>query len=286
MSNLCYLNGNVLSLDEACISINDRGVLYGDGLFETVRIYNGMPFLIEEHLQRMREGALALHISLPGTLLEMKEAVDEILAANEVREGLMRLTLTRGTNVRGIWPETNSNSTFFITTNPSVPYTPEQYRQGIKASFMSFPLNENSPQVGFKTLNYLDNILGRREAYYKGVDEGIFLNLKGYLVEGTASNLFVIKNNVLFTPPPESGLLPGITRAVVLKLASKTYGVEEQNLSPAFLKGADEAFLTNSLMEIMPLVKIDEDIIGSGFVGAITVNLHRTYQEYIKSNLA
>ncbi|NLZ28429.1 MAG: aminotransferase class IV, partial [Firmicutes bacterium] len=176
-------------------------------------------------------------------------------------------------------------STFFVTSHAGIPYTPEQYRRGFRGALISFPLNEHSPLSGLKTLNCLDHVLGRKEAADRGCDEGIFLNQKHYLAEGTASNLFLVKGGVLYTPPVEAGILPGITRALVIKLADKKIKLHEQNISPLFLKEADEAFLTNSLLEAMPLVAIEDEPIGRGEPGPVTADLRYLYREYLEKHL-
>ena len=282
----CYLNGEILFLEEARVAINDRGALYGDGLFETLRIYEGQPFLLESHLKRMQEGARTLGMNMPFSPTEVERAVNGIIARNEVKEGSLRITLTRGVGLRGLWPgeEEGQLPTFFITTASSLPYEEHHYQKGMSAALVSFPLNEYSPQAGLKTLNFLDYIMGRREAQERGFDEGIFLNQKRYLAEGSVSNLFLIQEGVLLTPPLEAGILPGITREVVLKLASSFMEVREENISPLQLKKADELFLTNSLMEIMPMVQVEGQQVASGRPGPITSRLHRLYSEYVKEN--
>ncbi len=281
MSGLCYLNGEIIPAEQAQVSIYDRGLFYGDGLFETMRVYEGRPFLIDNHLQRLVRGAIALGIRVPGRKDDLLRAVAQTLAANRFEEGTIRMTLTRGAAVRGLWPERFGESTFIITVDPSVPYDQGNYQKGFRAALISFPLNEYSPVAGLKTLNFLDYILGRREALRRGFEEGIFLNQKRYLAEGTVSNLFLIKENKIFTPPLEAGILPGITRALVIKLARKMFTVSEENISPLFLKETEEAFLTNSLMEIMPLVEIEENPMGSGKPGPVTTELRLAYREYV-----
>lgn len=285
MDSFSYLNGEIIPAGQACVSIYDRGLFYGDGLFETVRIYKGLPFLIENHLQRLIRGAVALGISFPGKKDDLMMAVMQTLEANRLREGVIRLTLTRGSSVRGLWPEKPGEPTLIITAESSVPYTDKQYKKGFRAALISFPLNEYSPLSGIKTLNYLEYIIGRRESLRRGFDEGIFLNQKRYLAEGTVSNLFLVKGKKLYTPPVEAGILPGITRAMVIKIAKKSFDVSEQNISPLFIKEAEEAFFTNSLMEIMPLVEIEEKSVGNGKPGTVTAELHSAYRAFIKESL-
>lgn len=285
MQTCCFLNGEIIPIKEAQVSIFDRGIFYGDGLFETVRVYRGIPFLVNEHVERLTRGADLLGLKVPGRKENICRAVEKIIDANSLHEGVLRLTLTRGFSERGLWPLEFGPSTFFVTSHAGTPYTPEQYRRGFRGTLISFPLNEHSPLSGLKTLNCLDHVLGRKEAVDRGCDEGIFLNQKHYLAEGTVSNLFLIKGRVVYTPPLEAGILPGITRALVIKLADKKIKVHEQNISPLFLKEADEAFLTNSLLEAMPLVAIEDEPIGTGEPGPVTSDLQNLYREYLNKYL-
>jgi len=283
VDNLCYLNGGIVSLEDAHISLQDRGILYGDGLFETIRVYDGKPFLLEKHIGRMSASASALDIEMPGSVEEINNAVSSLLSANRVKDGSLRMTLTRGAGMQGLWPWQKGKSTFFITSNSNIPYSSELYREGFKVALISFPLNEYSPQAAHKTLNFLDYLWGRREAEKRGFQEGIFLNQKRYLAEGTVSNLFLLKGEVLYTPPLEAGVLPGITRELILNIAAELVEVKEENIPPSWLREATEVFLTNSLMEIMPVVKVETQPVNTGEPGLLTGRLRRLYRDYVQS---
>lgn len=281
-----YLNNKLTEEGSAEIKAFDRGFLYGDGLFETIRIYNKKPFLLEEHLKRLEGGASFLGIELPQKSEGLREAVTEIIEANAVSEGFLRLTVSRGVTRRAVWPGVSERPTVLITSSSALPYTEGQYEKGFRALPLSFPLNEKSPISRYKTLNYLENILGRREAEMKGFDEGIFVNTAGYLAECTASNLFIVREKTVYTPPVESGALPGITRNLVIELAAEKYAVYEDNITLSHLKEAHEAFLTNSLMEIMPLSVVGRKEIGRSGHTPVTDTLRKAYREKVLKTIA
>jgi len=285
LQTCCFLNGDIVPIGEAQISIFDRGIFYGDGLFETMRVYGGIPFLLDRHVERLERGADLLGLKMPGKKDNIFRAVEKVIDTNSLHEGVLRLTLTRGFSRRGLWPLESGPSTFFITSHAGIPYAPEQYRRGFRGALIGFPLNEYSPLAGLKTLNRLDHVLGRKEATGRGCDEGIFLNQKRYLAEGTVSNLFLVKGKEVYTPPAEAGILPGITRALAIKLAEKKIKIHEQNISPLFLKEADEAFLTNSLLQVMPLIAIEGKPVGTGKPGPVTADFQHLYREYLEKYL-
>lgn len=280
MERFCYLNGKLLPLAEALLPLSDRGIIYGDGLFETVRIYRGAPFLLAEHFFRLQGGAHRLELKLELKEEELLAAAGRLIAANGVREGVLRLILTRGLQAAGgLWPAETGRATLLMTAAEGIPYCEEQYRRGLHGTVVSFPRNELSPLVKLKTLNFLENILGRREAAAGGYDEGLFVNSRGELTEGTTCNLFMVSRGVFHTPPVSCGLLPGITREVVFKLAAgKGITVLESAFNSTALLHADEAFLTASLIEIMPLVSLEGRPIGSGRPGPLTRSLLESYR--------
>ncbi len=288
MGQWIYINGEIITSTEAKISPEDRGLLYGDGVFETMRVYRGRPFLLEKHIERMLRGSKELEINLGGREQELNNAVKEVIEANGVDNGSLRLTLTRGTGPGGLWPTAPESfqATVMASARPAIPYTSEDYDRGFKAALISFPRNELSPVTRLKSLNFLENILGRKEAQQKETDEGLFINHQGYLAEGTISNIFLVDNGVLYTPPEEAGLLPGITREIILELGEKIcQKAVEENLTPSMLKNADEAFLTNSLLEVMPLVELDGKPINSGKPGKTSEVLRERYRDYVKKHV-
>lgn len=277
---ICYLNGMLLPLSEAVVSADDGGLLYGDGLFETMRIYAARPLLLERHLQRLQEGAAFLNIPLPG-LWELTAAVKQVIRANAVQEGSLRLTLTGGKGRRALWPRPQKEKpTLLITVRNTIPYPDHLYRRGCKAVLVGFPRNEASPLVKIKSLNFMENMLGKREAARQGSDEGLFLNTRGELTEGTTSNLFLFDGKTLLTPAIRCGLLPGITRGAVLRLAQEKMGIpaEERVLRSEDFEQAEETFLTASIMEIMPLVEVDGQKIGTGTPGSLSRSLLAEYR--------
>lgn len=276
--SLCWLNGALLPLEQAAFPPADRGLLYGDGLFETVRVYAGLPFRLQEHLERLENGARFLELPLLFSVNETALAAHTLITANAVRAGVLRLLLTGGSGQGGIWPRPGSPS-LCIMAAEGVPYREEQYRRGFRAAMISFPRNEASPLSRLKTLSFLENVIGRREALARGCDEGLFVNRQGLLAEGTTSNLFLVTGNSLVTPPLACGLLPGVTRKAILELATERgLEVRLEAFSPADLLEASEAFLTASLLEIMPLVEVEGKPIGTGSPGTVTNELRASYR--------
>ncbi|MGB9792729.1 MAG: aminotransferase class IV [Thermacetogeniaceae bacterium] len=282
MSRLAWVNGRIVDEGEFCLRVRDRGFLYGDGLFETVRVYSGRPFGWDQHLARLAEGCSRLGISYPGELIS--SGAEELLRRVGDVDGSLRVTVTRGESGRGLLAPPALEPTVAITLSRGAPYDEHAYERGFKAITVSFPRNHLSPLVSLKTLNCLENVLGRREAEAAGADEGIFLNLRGEVAEGTISNVFIVlENREIVTPPLKSGILPGITRKLVIKLAVELgYSVYERPIFPSDILKAKEAFLTNSLLEVMPLVALDGKLIGRGLPGPATLDLRSAYREHVQ----
>ncbi len=274
-----FLNGEIFPVDRCTISPFDRGLLYGDGLFETMRVYRGIPFLWEEHLRRLREGADFLEIPLPMSEEEVGRALARVLRVNQVKDGVVRMSLTRGPGPRGLVPPDRPEPTFLITATRGIPYDNGLYQRGYRAVVVSLRRNRYSPLPFYKTLNNLEGMIAAREARRSGADEGLFTNSDGYLCEGTLSNLFLVRKGVLLTPPKESGLLAGITRSQVIQLAREEgLPVEETPLELDDLLSAGEAFLTSSVLEIMPLVSVNGRLIGTGKPSPLTKRLTCLYR--------
>lgn len=273
MSGIAWVNGKFVDPLNPSLGVQDRGFLHGDGLFETMRLQNCQPLHWEEHLARLRNGCDTLNIAFP--LEEVCKGVRE--ASAKLKNGVLRLTVTRGESPgRGLLPPGKSDATVVVTGYTGEPYPEESYEKGFSACLISFPRSQLSPLVKLKSLNCLENILGRMEAAAAGKNEGVFRNYLGEIAEGTISNVFLVIEGKLITPPPECGLLPGIMRAQVLALA-KNLGVTaiQEKVYPQDFYRADESFLTNSLMGVMPLVSFDGNPIGKGSPGPIT---HMLYQ--------
>jgi branched-chain amino acid aminotransferase group I len=274
MSVIICLNGSFVHAEDARISALDEGLLYGYGLFETILVRDGIPLLLEPHLRRMEEGARTIGIAMPFTVGEIGELVVETISRNGVGSGSVRITLFAGA--------TPDVSNLVILTRPPR-YGEEQKARGFRACIASSRRNEHSILSRVKSLNYLENILARREALSKGFDEAIFLNTSGYLSEGSATNVFLVKGGVLITPSEDQGILPGIMRELVIRVC-KEHGIRvvERRVEVQELLRSDEAFLTNSLMEVMPLVQVEGHGIGSGKPGDLTMWLDMEVRSVVR----
>lgn len=282
MEVLVYINGELVPRREAGISPFDRGILYGYGLFETMRSYGGRVFRLDRHLARLMHsaGKIGLDVGLDPTALE--QAIHKTLEANKLSDARIRLTVLAGEGERGLAPPTSGTLTVIIVAEKLVPPPPQAYEDGIRAAVVSVRRNSQSPLSGIKSIGYLDNLLAHSEAVAAGADEAILLNEQGFIAECSTSNIFLAVEGRLFTPSVESGILLGITREVVLELAQGlgiTAGVGEIPL--AHLLRADEAFLTNSVVEVMPITGVDGKPIGTGKPGEVTKRLMAAYRELV-----
>jgi len=264
-----WINGRFTDSRDAKISVFDRGFLYGDGLFETMRAYAGSIFSLDEHLARLFNSSKNLRIKIPYSKKELREASYNIIKRNAVKDAYIRITVTRGGNV-------------IIITKEFSGYPRRDYIYGTSAKVLEMTLDEHSPLAGMKTLNRLSYLLAKESAKAGGYGEAILLNTKGDVAEGATSNLFLVKNGRLLTPSLDSGILPGITRRTVIALAKELkIPVIEKHLSYKELILADEVFLTNSLAELLPLIKVDRAKIGRGRPGEVTKLLHAAYRKMI-----
>ena len=282
MEDIVYLNGSLMPLSQASLSPLDYGFFYGYGLFETMRAYSGHIFCLERHLARLYRSAKFLGIGLEN-IPDLKEALYNTLRANELSSARIRLTLSGGHGEPVPDVAIKQNPTVFIVARVYVPYPGQVYQHGIKAIVSRIRRNTQSPTSGIKSLSYLDSLLARREARAGGADEAILLNEQGLVSEGSTSNIFMISGNMLFTPGDGSGIIPGVTREVILELAiSKGIKTMEQKLTLENLIQADEAFCTNSLVEVLPISRIDEQSVGSGEPGVVTRKLMAAYKELVE----
>ena len=284
MSKLVWIDGQRVPLAQAKISVFDHGLLYGDGVFEGLRQYNGRIFRPQEHLDRLFDSARAIRLEIPYSASELLRAMEETLAANALQESYIRLVVTRGVGLLGISPANCQRPSVFIITDTIQMYPAELYRTGmaiITASTVRTAPNALSPKI--KSLNYLNNILAKWEAIDAGVPEAVMLNHLGYVCECTGDNIFIVRRGELLTPPPESGLLMGITRGVVLELAGKAgIPTRQTNLLRSDLYTADECFLTGSGAEVIAVTSIDKRPIGPGKVGPITQQLSAAFHHYAR----
>jgi branched-chain amino acid aminotransferase group I len=280
MSEIVYLNGSLIPRSQARISALDYGFLYGFGLFETMRAYEGQVFRLDRHLNRLVHSAEVL--GLPIGVTDLKSAVMATIQANQLGDARVRITISIGEG--GIVPDPNTcdKPTVLILAGHYQPYPEQVYEKGFRAIVSSIRRNSQSPLSRLKSANYLESILARQEARAAGIDEALCLNEKGLLAEASMSNIFLVTNGILRTPGQESGILPGITRGVVLELASPL-GINtlEHDIRLDELFQAQESFLTNSLMEIMPLTEIDGKPIGSGRPGPLTKRLAMAYKKLV-----
>jgi branched-chain amino acid aminotransferase len=286
MDPLIWLDGKLLPKQDAKISVYDHGVLYGDGVFEGIRQYNGRVFEKEAHLRRLYESAQGIRLKIPYSPEQLAQALDDTLAANKLRDCYIRLVVTRGVGYLGISPKNCQTPSVFIIADSIQMYPEEMYKNGmaiITASVIRNHPNSLSPKI--KSLNYLNNVLAKWEALDAGVPEAVMLNHLGYVCECTGDNIFIVKNGELQTPSEESGVLVGITRQVVMALARDAgVRVAERNLTRFDLYVADECFLTGTGAEVIPVTAIDSRKIGDGRVGTLTRRLTDAFHRKVRGD--
>jgi branched-chain amino acid aminotransferase group I len=287
VAEIIYLNGQLVPRFEAKLSPFDHGFLYGYGLFETMRAYNGRIFRLDSHLTRLRCSveSIGLTHSIPTTdagKQSLKAACMATLEANKLKNARVRLTVSAGEGDMTPDPTTCSSPTVLITARDLTPSPPEKYETGFKAAVSFLRRNSQSPLSRLKSTCYMENILARTAARAAGCDEAIFLNEQGYLAEGSMTNVFLVSHGELITPCFESGVLPGITRDAVLEIArTSNLKATERWVELNELIEAQEAFLTNSILELMPLVSVEGRLIGSGKPGKLTRDLLSAYRRLV-----
>jgi len=278
-----WLDDKLVDKADAKISVFDHGLLYGDGVFEGIRIYNGTTFELQAHIKRLYESAKAIRLEIPINQQKLIDAIEKTIEANDIVDGYIRLVVTRGVGTLGINPFICENSKLIIIADSIQLYPEELYEKGMKVisatTVRNHPLTL-PPQI--KSLNYLNNILAKIEALDKDVPEAIMYNHEGYVAEATGDNVFIVKDSCIFTPPIEAGTLNGITRALVIKLAKgEKIEVTEKNLTRFDLYICDELFLTGTAAEIIGIIEIDGRVIGDGSPGPITKQLRKKFFKYI-----
>lgn len=279
MTPQVYINGKLFDKADAKISVYDHGFLYGDGVFEGIRIYEGKVFRLREHLERLYESARSIYLEIPMDRAHMTEAVLNTVAANEKRNGYIRLVVSRGTGYLGLDPRKTTDPQVIIIVDDISMYPPELYENGMEivtaATIRNHP-NALNPRI--KSLNYLNNIMAKVEGVRAGVMEALMLNHKGEVAEATGDNVFLVKRGVLKTPPPDAGILEGVTRNAVMELArAANVPVQETSLSRHDVYTADECFLTGTAAEVIPVIKCDGRPIGNGKPGPITRQLRERF---------
>ena len=280
-----YIDGELLDEKDAKISVFDHGLLYGDGVFEGIRFYSGRIFRLQEHLVRLYESARAIALTIPVSIEEMAEATLKTVAANGLRDGYIRLLVTRGVGTLGLDPDRCPLPSIIIIAATIALYPKERYEQGLTlitcATRRPTPASL-SPRV--KSLNYLNNIMAKIEAKQAGCEEGIMLNEQGYVAECTGDNIFVVKGGKVTTPPTHSGALDGITRHAVMDLMARL-GIDcrEEVMTRHEIYTADEAFLTGTAAEVIAAVSLDRRHIGNGKPGPITLRLVEEFTKMANS---
>ena len=269
------------------LSALDRGFTLADGLFETMRVYGGVIFRLDEHLARLERGASALRLFVPPSLRAMVQNTLRSAVDHGLRDASVRLTVSRGPGAPGVAPPPDAHPTVVIAIHPLPPFPASLYGEGLSASTATGRRNEHAVTAGLKTLSYTDAMVALAEARAGGNDDAIFLDTAGHLAEATSSNLFIVHDGTLLTPPASCGVLPGITRETVLALAAeRNVEVEERPLEPEELHDAVEAFLTSSVREIVPLVRVDGRLIGDGSPGELTRELMAAYSQRVWAECA
>ena len=278
-----FLDGAFVKAEDAKISVFDHGLLYGDGVFEGIRLYQGCVFRLDEHLERLEFSAKALLLKLPMSRAEIAEAVCETCRRNNLTDGYIRLVVTRGVGNLGLSPSSCPKASIFIIADKIQLYPPEYYQKGL--SIVTVPTRRISPAAlspSIKSLNYLNNIFARIEAAQSNAQEAVMLNEQGYVAECSGDNIFILSKGRILTPPASSGALQGITRAVAIDIARELeIPLLETNLTRYDLWVAEECFLTGTAAEVVPVARIDGRDIGDGRPGPVTARFHTAFNERV-----
>jgi len=279
MSEIVYVNGEFRQKAEAVISVFDYGLAYGYGLFETMRVYSGRAFMMDEHVMRLLESAVKIRLDTPAKK-EITSAIESTIKANKINEGYVKATVTYGVGE----PRMNFNESkpTLIVYADTLPDFSKKYENGIRLKLSEVKRNAQSTSSKIKSLNYLDNIIARREAMNAGFDDALLLNTEGFVSEAASSNIFCVRGRALYTPRVEDGVLPGTTRGVVLESAGSVgLRAREKKISLKELLASEECFLTNAVMEVVPVTEISGRKIGGGKPGESTGKIHETYKKRV-----
>jgi branched-chain amino acid aminotransferase len=279
-----YIDGKLYPKEEAKVSVLDHGFLYGDGVFEGIRAYNGRVFRLEQHLDRLWQGARTLMLQIPLSRDALRKAVLWTLRENKLRDAYIRLVVTRGVGDLGLDPRKCPRPSVIIITDTISLYPAELYERGMEVVSVSTRKNRTDAlNPNIKCLNYLNQILGRLEVNREGAPEGIMLNQDGHVAEATADNIFMVLKGILVTPPAIAGILLGITRETVLEVAVKeAIPTEEKLFGLHTLYNSDECFLTGTGAEVVPVVKVDGRTIGAGVPGEMTRRIIKSFREVVQ----
>jgi branched-chain amino acid aminotransferase len=284
MPQWIYLNGSYVQKENALISVYDHGFLYGDGIFEGIRIYNGNIFKCKEHLDRLYDSAKSIMLNIPLSYLEMKEVLIETVRKNELRDGYIRLVVSRGPGDLGLDPRRSPKANVIIIVEQLAIYPEEAYLNGLKT--VSVSTRRNIPDAlnpKIKSLNYLNNILVKIQANLAGVGEAIMLNSQGFVAEGSSDNIFIIKRGIVYTPPCYCGALEGITRAAIIEICLKIgIPIKEEPFTLHDVYVAEEVFFTGTAAEVIAVREVDARIIGEGKAGPITTRLLKEFRSVVE----
>jgi branched-chain amino acid aminotransferase len=280
-----YLNGKLVPSKEAVVSVFDHGFLYGDGIYETIRVYDGVIFRLDEHLQRLFRSASLIGLTIPLGIDPLKVAIYETLIANKFKNAYIRLTVSRGRGAIGLDPDLCTGPTIVIIVQELKEYPRTFYEKGITLIIAETRRNlKEAIDPRIKSLNFLNNILAKIEAKKRGVYEALMLNVYGKLTEGTISNLFFYRDGVIYTPSVDCGILDGITRGLIIDLAKREdLKIKEGKFNKQFLYAAEEVFITNTTMEVMPVSKVDDQ---SYTVGSMAKLLRKVYRQEVKAYIS
>lgn len=279
-----YLNGEFVTKEHAKVSVYDHGFLYGDGIFEGIRLYNGNIFKLREHLDRLYDSAKSIMLEIPLSYEEMQEAVAETLRKNNLKNGYIRLVVSRGPGDLGLDPRRSPKAWVIIIAEQLAIYPEEAYVNGLKT--ISVSPRRNLPDAlnpKIKSLNYLNNILVKIQSNLAGVGEAIMLNSQGYVAEGSSDNIFIVKRGVVFTPPCYCGALEGITRLAIIELCAK-HGIplKEEPFTLHDVYVADEVFFTGTAAEVIAVREVDGRTIGGGKAGPVTTRLLKEFRGIVE----
>lgn len=282
-----FIDGKIVPQEKSLISVFDRGLFYGDGVFESFRTYGGKPFLLDEHLKRLVKGAKTLKIRLPYSIKQLKQSVLKTIAANKFKESYIKIIITRGkAKGHGLDPKNSiGKATLIVIVEKQKAYPQKLFVSGWKAIISSIR-KADVPSSKIKSLNYIDNILAKVEAKRAGANEAVLLDEKGNIAEGTISNIFIVKHGIIYTPSKDSPILAGLTRILVIKLAKQSaFRIVEKLITPKELYTADECFITFSGAGVVPITRIWNKKIGKGKCGSITASLISLYNAETKKGL-
>ncbi len=281
MPEKVFLNDKLVDTDKACIGVTDSGFLYGAGLFETMRSYNGVVFALDDHLDRLFFSACSLSIENSYDKKFITDAIYKTLRANKLTDARLRLTLTGGPMSQA---DEQRQATLLITATKIQPYPPEYYKNGVLVVLCPFRQNVSEPIYRHKTTNYFSRMIALKLAHQKRAAEALWFTVDNRLAEGCISNVFLVKDSVLYTPPIETPVLAGVARKTVCQIALKnSINLVEKDLSIDDLLAADEIFLTNVIMQIMPVSAVEKHKVGNGKVGTMTKKLQKKFDEFIKT---